>query len=95
MEKRNLYMEKIDARLAQYNAKLAHMKGKAAEVQVDLKLEYLDQMGALEKKRDELMKRHGQLKAAGEHGWEDVKVGTEKAWNELEEAFGKVVSRFK
>ena len=95
MDKRSLYMEKFDAKLTQYNAKLAHMKGKAAEVQVDMKLEYLSQMENLEKKRDEFMKKHGQLKTASEHGWEDIKVSTEKAWNELEQAFDKAVARFK
>jgi len=95
MEKRSLYMQKIDAKLTQYNAKLAQMRGKAAEVQVDMKLEYLSQMENLEKKRDELMKRQSQLKTASEHGWEDIKVATERAWNELEDAFDKVVARFK
>ena len=51
MEKRSLYMEKIDAKLMQYNAQLAQMKGKVAEVQVDMKLEYLDQVEKLEKRR--------------------------------------------
>jgi hypothetical protein len=95
MEKRRLYMEKLDAKVAQYNAKLAQMKGKAAEVKVDMKLEYLEQVENLEKRRDELMKTHSHLKTASEHGWEDVKVGTEKAWNEFEEAITKAVARFK
>ena len=92
MEKRSLYMEKIDAKLTQYNAKLAQLKGKAAEVQIDMKLEYLSQMENLEKKRDGFMKKHEQLKTAGEHGWDELKAGTEKAWHELEEAFDKAVA---
>ena len=95
MEKRSLYMEKIDANLTQYNAKLAQLRGKAAEVQVDMKLEYLDQVESLEKKRDKFMEEYGQLKTASEHGWEDVKEGTEKAWKDLEEAFDKAIARFK
>ncbi len=95
MEKHSLYMQKIDAKLLQYNAKLAQMKGKAAEVQIDMKLEYLDQVDKLEKKRDEFMKKHGPLITASEQGWEDVKTGTEKAWKELEEAFDKAANRFK
>lgn len=95
MEKRSLYMEKIDAKLIQYNAQLAQMKGKVAEVQVDMKLEYLDQVEKLEKRRDEFVQKHGQLKIASEQKWEEVKVGTEKTWNELEDAFDKAVARFK
>ena len=95
MKKSSLYMEKIDAKLTQYNPKLAQMKGKASEVHVDMKLEYLGQVENLEKKRDAFMRNHGQLKTASEHGWQDVKVGTEEAWNELEKSFDKVVARFK
>lgn len=39
MEKRNVYLEKIEANLAKYNAKLDVMKAKAAEVKADMKLE--------------------------------------------------------
>lgn len=95
MENRSIYIEKIDAKLAYYNVKLDQMKSKAAEVQVDMKLEYLDQVENVEKKRDDFIKKHGELKIASEHGWEDIKVGTEKAWNELQGAFDKATARFK
>ena len=95
MEKRSLYMDKIDAKLTQYNAKLDQMKGKAAEVKVDIKLEYVAQVKNLEKMRDEFVKKHGELKTAGEHQWEEIKLGTEKTWDELEDAFKKTVARFK
>lgn len=95
MEKRKLYIEKIEANLAQYDARLLEMRGKAAEVQADMKLEYLSQVENLEKKRDEFKEKHNQLKKAGEHAWEDVKAGTEKAWNELKDSVDKASNRFK
>jgi chromosome segregation ATPase len=95
MEKRNIYLEKIEASIAQYNAKLADLKTKVAEVQSDLKSEYLSQVDNLEKKRDEFVVKYGQLKDTSGHAWEDVKEGTEKAWAELEDSIEKAVSRFK
>lgn len=95
MEKRTVYMEKIEANLAKYNAKIAVMKTEAAEMKADVKLEYLSQMDKLEKKRDDFMLKYGQLKSSSEHGWEDVKVGTENAWNELKDSIEKGISRFK
>ncbi len=89
MEKSSLYMKKTDAKLTQYNAKLAKMKSKTAEIQADMTVEYLDQVENLEKKRDEFMKKQSQLKTASEHGWEDIKTGIEEAWTELEDAFDK------
>ncbi len=95
MEKRNKYFEKIEANIAQYNDKLADLKTKVAEVQSELKSEYLLQMDNLEKKRDEFVVKYEQLKDTSGHAWDDVKEGTEKAWAELEESIEKAVSRFK
>ena len=95
MEKRNLYIAKIEANLRLYNARIAEMRAKAAVVQTDMKLEYLSQVENLEKKRDEFKEKHDQLKKAGEHAWEDVIIGTEKAWNELKDSVDKATKRFK
>jgi len=95
MEKSNVYLEKIEANLAKYNAKLDMMKAKAAEVKADMKLEYLSQVDNLEKKRDDFMVKYGQLKETSGHGWEDVKLGTEKALNEMKDSIEKAISRFK
>lgn len=93
-EKRDIYIEMINARLVQYNAKLSEMRGKAAEIQADMKLEYLSQIENLEKKRDECKQKHDELKKAGIHAWEDVKAGAEKAWTELGDSIEKAASHF-
>jgi len=95
MEKRDLYLEKISAQVEQYSAKLAGMRGKAAEVQADMKLEYLNQVEKLEGKRDGLKEKYEQLKKSSESSWEDMKEGTENAWNELKEAVAKAAENFK
>lgn len=95
MEKRNVYLKKLEVSLAEYNARLVELKAKAAEVQSDMKSEYLSQVDNLEKKRDDFMVKYEQLKETSGHAWEDVKAGTEKAWNELEDSIEKAISRFK
>jgi DNA phosphorothioation-dependent restriction protein DptG len=95
MEKRDLYLEKINAQVEQYSAKLAGMRGKAAEIQADMKLEYLNQVEKLEGKRDGLKEKYEQLKESSESSWEDMKEGTENAWNELKEAVAKAAENFK
>lgn len=95
MEKRNAYLEKFEAKLNQYNANIAEIKAKIDEVQSDMKLEYLSQVDNLEKKRDDFMVKYGQLKETSGHAWEDLKIGTEKAWDELEDSIKTAVSRFK
>lgn len=95
VEKRNMYLEKIEANIDKYNDKLADFKIRVTEVQSDLKSEYLLQVDNLEKKRDEFVEKYGQIRETSEHAWEDVKEGTEKAWAELEDSIEKAVSRFK
>jgi len=90
MEKREVYLEKINAQLAQYGAKISGMKAKAAEVNADMKLEYLNQVEKLEGQRDGLREKYEQLKDSSESTWESLKEGTENAWNDLKEAIAKV-----
>ena len=52
MEKRDLYLQKINAQIDQYSAKIAGMRSKATEVNVDMKLEYINQVEKFEEKRD-------------------------------------------
>ena len=93
MEKRSLYMDKIDVKLIRYNTKLARIKGKIAKVPVDMKPEYLSQVADLEKKRDEFMKKYDQLRICSEQEWEDVDGVAKKAWNELDKAVERAVDK--
>lgn len=95
MEKRDLYIQKIKAQLDQYSAKIAGMHGKATEVNVDMKLEYLKQVEMLEGKRDGLKKKYEQISKSSESTWKDMKEGTENAWNELKDSVAKATNHFK
>ncbi|HEY5583843.1 MAG TPA: hypothetical protein VIK78_05045 [Ruminiclostridium sp.] len=95
MEKRYLYLEKISAQIEQYNAKITGIRGKANEVQVDMKLEYLNQVEKFEGKIDDLKEKYEQLRKASESSWQDIKEGTENALNELKESFANATERFK
>lgn len=95
MEKRNEYIKKLEENITACNAKVAEMKVKATEAKNEMKAEYLSQVDELEKKRDVFAVKCGQLKDANGHAWDDVKAGTEKAWNDFEHSVGKAASRFK
>ena len=95
MNKNKVYLEKIEANLAQYDAKLAGLKAKATEVRADMKLEYISQTESLEKSRAGFLVKYGELKKTNGQAWDDVKNGTEKAWNEMEYSIERAISRFK
>ena len=95
VEKRNEYLKKLAEKLADYDLKIAEIKFKIAEVQDDMKAEYLSQIETLEEKRDELAVTYSQLKQSTGNAWTDIKTGTEKAWLSLEKAIEKAIARFK
>ncbi len=95
MEKRQVYIKKLEEKLMEYDAKLAELEKKAAEVQEEMKNEYISQIDNLETKREEFAAKHEKLKESGEQAWDEIKTGTEKAWDELEEAIEKAVAHFK
>jgi len=95
MEKKNMYMKKLEENLAEFNTRLKALKEKAAGVQDDMKAEYHAQIKNLESKRDDLEVKYGKLKDSSGHAWDDVKAGTEKTWGELKTSIEKAVSRFK
>lgn len=95
MEKRDLYLQKISAQIDQYSAKLKVMRSKATLANIDMKLEYLNQVEKLEEKRNGLKKKYKELSKASESSWEDIKEGTENAWNDLKGAIDKVIKNFK
>ena len=86
---------KLEEKLADYDLKIAEIKFKVAEVQDDMKTEYLSQIEKLEEKRDELIVNYGQLKQSTGNAWTDIKTGTEKAWLSLEKSIEKAITRFK
>ncbi len=95
MEKRNAYMEKLDENFKQFNMKLDKIKAKASEVQDEVKTEYHSQVKDLETKRDNFAIKFGQLKESTGQAWDDLKVGTERTWSELEHTIDKAITRFK
>lgn len=95
MEKRNVYIQKFEENLNEYNEKLAEMRAKVAEAQFDMKAEYLSKIENLEKKRDHFVVEYEQLKESGGMAWDNVKAGTEKAWKELEDGIAKAITHFK
>ena len=95
MEQRKEYIKKLEENIIDYNKKLAEIKTKATGIKADMKADYLSQVDNIEKKRDAFILKCGQLKEANELAWDDEKGGMEKAQNELEHTFGRVVTRFR
>jgi len=64
---RTAQIKKLEENIVNYTEKIYEMKAKAAEVQSDIKAEYLFAAKSLEKKRDDFVVEYGQLKGNSRH----------------------------
>ncbi|MFH1134943.1 MAG: coiled coil domain-containing protein [Pseudomonadota bacterium] len=92
---RKEYEDKIEAHLKEWNEQIVLLKAKAEDARAEAKTEYLKTIEALRHKQDEAETRLDKLKTAGDGAWEDIKIGAEKVWDDVREAFHNAVSKFK
>jgi hypothetical protein len=95
MDKRKVYEEKFEAQLKQWSAEIALLKAKADKTTAEAKIEYYKVIEVFQRKQETAMMKLQELRDAGDDGWEDLKIGAEKAWAEVKTAFQNAVSRFK
>jgi hypothetical protein len=95
MDKRKVYEEKFEAQLKQWSAEIALLKAKADKATAEAKIEYYKVIEVFQRKQETAMMKLQELRDAGDDGWEDLKIGAEKAWAEVKTAFQNAVSRFK
>lgn len=82
-EKKAEYVAKMEAQLSAWSAKLAAMKAKLDEAELQGRLEFHKQVEASQRQH-ELARRHlDELKQASEDAWETLKAGVDAAWKEF------------
>jgi multidrug resistance efflux pump len=94
MNMKDAYVEKIQARLNQWDSEIEKLKAEAEEANADAKLEYVAQIRELQEKQKDAQSKLDALRRAGDDAWLDLKVGVEGAWASLENAAKNAISRF-
>ena len=95
MSTRDEYVEKIKAKLDQWNAEIDKMQAKAREADADEKIERQKQVDEMRRQRDDAEVRLKELQEASDDAWTDMKSGFDRAWTSLSTAFENAMSRFK
>ena len=89
MDKKDLYIEKLNAQLKEWSASIDVLKAKADKANADLKIGYYKQLDDLKTKRDTARNKIDDLKAAGDDAWERMTMAVEKSWGDIKAAFDK------
>lgn len=95
MDKKEKYLEAMEARMQEIKAKIADLQDRLGKVGADAKAELEKRLGELSDKQEAARQKLQELKGAGVEKMDVLKTRAEKAWGDLEGAVGKVMSKFK
>ncbi|MBT8364561.1 MAG: hypothetical protein KJP23_07620 [Deltaproteobacteria bacterium] len=95
MKNKEDYVQKLHAKIDEWNADIDRLKAKADQVEADAKIEYQEQIQTLKSKRDEIETKISELSRSGEEAWEDLKAGVDLAWEAMNEAIKSAASRLR
>lgn len=95
MEDKDAYIQKLHARLDEWNAEIDKLRAKADKAKAESRIEYQNQIESLRQSRNEAEKKVAELHEAGEGAWEDLKSGVQLAWDAMEQAIKSARTRFK
>ncbi len=95
MSDREIYIEKMKAKLDKLNAQMDKLEAEFKNAQSDARLEYSRELDQLKERREDAADKLDALQKAGEGAYEDLKIGLESAFDTLGHAISSAVSRFK
>lgn len=95
MSNRDAYVEKMKAKIDEWNADIEKMEAKARGAEADAKIKYSEQLTAMRQHRDEARARMRELQVASEDAWERIRDGMESAWASMSKGFRDAADRFK
>jgi len=92
METVEAHVEKMEAELKQWGARLDKLMTQAHATSADVKTDYRKRLDDLRQKYVAAEKRFAELKAAGSGKWENFQGSVEAAWSELATAFTRLTN---
>ncbi|MCC5962866.1 MAG: hypothetical protein JJU09_07035 [Rhodobacteraceae bacterium] len=90
---RDTYVEKMKAKLDEWNAEIAKFEAQTRQAQADAKGKYEDQLAEMKAQRDAMETRLQEARESNEKAWNDIREGMEKAWTDMASAFEQAMKR--
>lgn len=94
-ENKDVYVEKLQAKMDEWNAEIQKLEAKVRQAQADSKIKHEKDLENLRAKRRELEEKITQVQQSGKGAWQDLKAGIESAGQALDMAVKSAASRFK
>lgn len=93
-ENKDAYVQKLKAKIDEWNAEIDKLSAKANQSQADLKLRYLEQIEELREKRNEVEAKLDALQEASGSAWDEIKEGLEDSFHVWKNSFSKAKAAF-
>ena len=95
MENRKDFIDRMAARLKEWDTELQKLEAKAELAKADVKASYNQQIKELRLKKDEAQQKLKKIQDSGEDAWEELKEGAEKSWKIFEDSVKAAWGKFK
>ncbi len=95
MSDRDAYVDKMKAKLDEWNAEIGKMEAKSRQAEADMRLKYDEQLKKLRARRDEAEAQLKELQKASEDSWHRMRKGMDEAWDDMSRAFREAMERFR
>jgi len=94
-EKRDIFVEKMKAKLDEWNADIAKLEAQARQKEADVQEDYRQRIETLKSKHKSVEERLDKVGQTGGEAWKDLKTGLELAADSMGEALSSAQSRFR
>jgi septal ring factor EnvC (AmiA/AmiB activator) len=95
MSKKELYKQKMQAQLDEWEAEVEMYKAKASGANANVQLELNKELNALKENIEQGKTKLAELADTSEDSWESIKVGVDSAWDSLRAAVSDAKAKFK
>ncbi len=92
---KELYQQKLEAQLDQWNAEIDKLKAQGEELEADAKIDYYRKLEELSVKREEIAQKLKEIKKAGDDTWETIKLSAGSLMIKFQEEFEQVQEQLK
>ena len=86
---REIYIEKLDAKLDKWNAYLNKLEKKSKELNGEIQRSFEQKLEDIRSRRDVVLAKLGQIKSAAEGTWTNLREETRDARKKLVDAFSQ------
>ena len=90
---RDAYVEKMKAKIDEWNAEIAKQEAKARAARADMTHKYQEQLEEMKAQRDAFEAKLRKARESNEKVWGDIQDGFDKAWRDMAAAFDSAMKR--